>query len=141
MVMLPLAQRTVSAHPLHTTMAEITAGAAPGALHIVIRVFADDFQRASAASGGDAMAYLRRTFVLRSGGQVLALRPCGTRRSGELLWICVDASTPRAGAPVELLDSLLCELYDDQVNLVRALLGGSPRSLLFTRGDRAKPIR
>lgn len=140
-VALPLARGTANAHPLHTTMTEITAGPAPGALHIVIRVFADDFQRASAPVGGDVMAYLRRTFVLRSGARVLSLRPCGTRRSGELLWICVDASAPSANSPIELRDALLCELYDDQVNLVRSLVGTVPRSILFTRGDRPKPIQ
>ena len=86
------------------------------------------------------MGYLRRAFVLTDGQRVLALRGCGTRKSGELLWLCLEADAPPRLASLQLRDALLWELFDDQVNIVRSMLGGAPRSLLFTRGDRQKAL-
>jgi hypothetical protein len=36
---------------------------------------------------------------------------------------------------------MLCELYEDQVNVVQGVVGGTRRSLLFVRGDRFKALR
>ena len=36
-------RRRVAAHPLHTTMAEVTVDRARGTVRVVVRVFADDF--------------------------------------------------------------------------------------------------
>ena len=138
--------RAAAAHPLHTTLTEITADPARRALHIVIRVFADDFARAATASrrpgsgAPDAATYLRGAFVLTEGRRALPLRSCGTRRSGELLWLCLEADAPASLASLQLRDALLWELFDDQVNIVRSMLGRTPRSMLYTRGDKAKAL-
>lgn len=138
------------AHPLHTTLTEVTVDAPRRVLHIVIRVFAEDFARAagsarrpaSGAANGplDANAYLSRTFVVTEGARTLPLRSCGTRRSGELLWLCLETEAPVRLASLMLRDALLCELFDDQLNIVRSLVGTAPRSLLYTRGDGRKPL-
>ena len=148
--MLLVSQRIADAHPMHTTLTEITADTPRGALHVVIRVFADDFGKASALakrnaqgttpSAGDALAYVQRSFVLTDGRRLLPIRSCGTQQKGDLLWICVETDAPQSLGNLQLRNALLCELFDDQVNIVRSMLGGSPRSLLYTRGDHSKPL-
>jgi hypothetical protein len=133
-----LVVRPAGAHPLHTTLTELRADRARGVVRVVIRVFADDF---GTAAGRDPSAYLQRAFVLRDGPRPVHLHQCGTRRSGGLLWICMEGPAPAITANLTLTDALLCELFDDQVNIVRATLDGSTRSVLFTAGDRAKSLR
>lgn len=140
--------RSLGAHPLHTTITELTEDRAHGTVRAVIRVFADDFgtaiarhSRGAGMSDAAAFAYAIARFSFTGGdGRLLAVRPCGIRRAADLVWICLEA-TARAGlAPLAVRNALLCDLYDDQVNVVQASVGGRRRSLLFTLGDRAKPL-
>lgn len=145
------ARNPADAHPLHTTVTEVTADASRHTLRAVMRVFADDFARAVAgtdhpASRGpvtdaSAFRYLQKTFVLAGqDGRSIPLRWCGIRRTGDLLWLCVEAAAPTGMTGVRVRNDALSDLYPDQVNIVRALSGGSARSLLFTRNAAARPL-
>jgi len=135
-----------AAHPLHTTMAEVSIDRARNTLRIVVRVFADDFGTAVNFGGTSgpwdarAAAYLARAIsAIDETRRPLAMRDCGTRRQGDLLWLCAEATVGPARR-LALRDQMLCELFADQVNVVRVTDGGMTKSLLFTRGDRDKPI-
>ena len=62
------------------------------------------------------------------------------RRTADLVWVCVEARSPAGLAPLSVRNAVMCDLFDDQVNVVQGTIGGSRRSLLFTRGDRAKRL-
>ena len=149
LVGLPAWPSDASAHPLHTTITEVTHQPARQTLRLMIRVFADDFERAVARQGrvqGGAvtdaatLAYLRSAVVVSQGSRPLPLSACGSRRAGEVIWLCVETPAPANLAGVQLRVALLCEMFEDQVNIVRSLVGASPRSLLFTRGDGGKSL-
>jgi hypothetical protein len=59
---------------------------------------------------------------------------------GELLWICVEAASAEGLAPLRVYNGMLSDLFDDQVNVVQGTVGGARRSVLFTKGDRAKAL-
>lgn len=141
------------AHPLHSTITELTEDRAHGTVRGTIRVFADDFGTAVAHSvrgkplpagaqwDAAALAYVASVFGFTdASGRSTAVRSCGTRRTADLLWICVEAPSPGGLAPLKVRNAMLCDLFDDQVNVVQATVAGSRRSLLFTRGDKAKPL-
>ncbi|HSU16921.1 DUF6702 family protein [Longimicrobium sp.] len=131
-------------HPLHTTLTQITAG--PGRATIWVRAFADDFARGvapvRAPAGADAaQAYLAASIaVWDRAGRRAALVPCGTRRSGDLLWYCLRAQTPGGLSGARVLNRMQFSVYDDQVNVVQAAYGGRSTSLLFVPGDEAKRL-
>jgi hypothetical protein len=134
-------------HPLHTTMAEVTIDRPRGTVRVVVRVFADDFGTALAAAGktgswGDrAAAYVRHAIsIVPEAGQPLAMRDCGTRQQGDLLWLCAEGSLPAPANRLSLRDRMLSELFADQVNIVRVTDGAKTRSMLFTRDEPAKSI-
>jgi hypothetical protein len=135
-------------HPLHTTMAEVTIDRNRGTLRVVVRVFADDFGTALDAAGKAgswderAATYLGRAVsIVDDARRPLGMRDCGTRRQGDLLWLCAEAAVPAASASrLSLRDRMLCELFADQVNVVRVTDGVKTRTMLFTRGDAEKPI-
>lgn len=140
-----------TAHPLHSTITEISA--TNGAVRATIRVFADDFGTAVARSlkgrtvaagaawDAAAVAYVSASFTLTDGaGRTLPLRSCGIRRTADLYWVCVESAAPASLATLSVRNRLLCDVWDDQVNVVQANVAGTRRSLLFTKGDAAKPL-
>jgi hypothetical protein len=152
LTMLLAAPRAASAHPLHSTITELVADRAHGTVRATIRVFLDDFTtavrksthdrvspNAGAAWDAASLAYVGAAFGLTERtGRRLPLRSCGVKRTADLLWICVETSAALESLAVR--DAMLCDLFDDQVNVVQATVGLARRSLLFTRGDRAKPL-
>lgn len=145
--------QTADAHPLHTTITEIVEDGAHGTVRATVRVFMDDLAtmvkkttngRVSPASAAEwdlaSQAYIRSAFGLRDkSGRDLPLKSCGVRRTGDLFWYCFEAAVP-AAALLQVHANVLCDLYDDQVNVVQATVGGSRHSLLFTKGDKFKPL-
>ena len=143
------------AHPLHSTITELVTDPKSGTVRATIRVFADDLRaavlqsargRAISADGpgwdAAAFAYASGVFALQDAhGHALPVRSCGIRRSADLVWLCVETSVSRDVAPLRVRNAMLCELYDDQVNVVQGNVGTSRRSLLFVRGDRFKELR
>jgi hypothetical protein len=142
------------AHPLHSTITELTEDRAHGLVRATVRVFADDFGtavsraahgRVSPASGAawDAAvaAYATSVFGLQDAqGRPIALRSCGIRRTGDLLWVCLEGTASQPLASLRVRSAVLCDLFDDQVNVVQGTAGGERRSLLFVRGDGYKSV-
>jgi hypothetical protein len=136
-----------AAHPMHTSVAEIGYDDATGAASIQIRVFADDLYAAvkgrPAPSGADhgISRYLEGKFELADqAGHVLPLRWMGAERIGDVLLLRLAAKVPGGLSGVRITSTVLCERFADQVNIVRAFYGGHTTTLLFTRGDPAKPL-
>jgi hypothetical protein len=148
---LALHPREANAHPLHTTLVQLTFDERAHVLVGSIRVFAGDFAAAAAKHGGArapdddrvtdsaAFAYVSSTFRLTdAAGRPVVLQWCGSRRTNDLLWLCVRAASTSSPRALELSDQMLCELFDDQINIVQAVSGEKHASSLFTKGDGAK---
>ena len=126
------------AHPLHTTLTEIAA--TPNAIRATVRIFADDLGKAvgSHTDDGGIEAYVASAVVfLDAQNRALASRGCGVKRSGDLLWVCIEVTDTRA---ISLRNTLLCEQFRDQINIVQVAGGGAKRGLVFIRGDGPKRL-
>jgi hypothetical protein len=129
----------LAAHPMHTSVVELTEEASTRSVLITLRVFADDFR--TDQLGGSAEAYARAHFELRGPeGRPVALQWVGATRAGDVVEIRLRANLPNGRSHARVLATLLCERFPDQVNIVRATYGGHTASLLFTRGDQAKAL-
>ena len=115
------------AHPLHTTLTEVTESR--GMVRATIRVFADDYEKSRVAASF--------AFVDAS-GKALPMTSCGVRRAGDVYFVCIEAAHGMDG--LRLRASMLHDLYEDQVNVVQATVRGARRSLLFVRGDGVKAL-
>ena len=143
------------AHPLHTSLAELTYDARTGAVHLSLRVFVDDFTRASVAfqqkqrsvrpvSTGPAqsplVSYALASFLLTdSRGRGVAFASCGGKRVGDLMWLCFRAQAA-PGEKLSVLSKVLFDNFKDQINIVQAKSGDRHANLLFTPGGTAKSI-
>lgn len=148
-----LAASGARAHPLHTTITTITYDAASHQATATVRIFTADLDtaiarrtRPRAASSGRAtdsatFAYLASAFTAAGrDGRALPVQWCGSRLTNDLLWACLRVATPTGLSGVRVRNQALVELFDDQVNVVMADYGGRRESLLFTKGDEAKPL-
>jgi len=147
------APRPASAHPLHTSFAEVAYDPAARVVNVSLRVFADDFladviRRTGVRGGADGMPpdaavfryVVARFSMLTARGQPLAFAWCGVRRVGVQLFICLRA--PAAAPPPggRIRSAILSETFTDQVNIVQSSYGGRRQTLLFTPGDGPKPL-
>ena len=148
----------LEAHPLHTSLADITYDAATKEIRVSVRVFVDDFYKASSAYAGAKAAaaraakkpvstespllmYARASFMVADrSGRVLSLASCGGKRVGDLMWVCFHSSGPSDLSGFRVVNRMLFDLYADQINIVQATYGGKKTSLLFTRGDGFKRL-
>jgi hypothetical protein len=132
-------------HPMHTAVAELQADPA-GRTTITIRVFADDFLAAlpsgAAAPADSAMSrYLRGSFALADRrGRPVRLAWRGAERSGDVVLLRLEAAVPGGLAGARITSLVLCDRFDDEVNVVRASYAGRTETLLFLRGETFKAL-
>ena len=145
LLFLPL--RAAVAHPLHTTITELTLDAGGRKVRAVIRIFANDFDAAVAGprrgptDAAARQAYLASRFVLRAAdGRQIPLRWRGSRVTDDLLWIELEGDAPAGVRGGTVLSSVAADLFSDQVNIVKARYAGRERTLLFTRGAGPKKL-
>jgi len=148
---------SLSAHPLHTSLAEMVYDPAAKEIRISIRVFVDDLTKASSAYAAAhsttrvsslplipdsaIIEYVRASFIVADrGGHPLALTSCGNKPVGDLMWVCLRAPAPRGPVGFRVTHKVLFDLYADQINIVQAAYNGKRISLLFTRGDGFKRL-
>ena len=153
--LLAIGPKTARAHPLHTSFASIAHDKTTGTLVISLRVFIDDYTKASAEyrsklvsnsrttpSQSPLIAYaLANLHVADESGRALALESCGGNRVGDLLLLCFKirmASPPRS---LRVSNTILFDHFKDQVNVVQAVFGDRKASALFTPGDGSKQLR
>jgi len=140
------------AHPMHTTVTEVVQEDAGGRASIQVRVYVDDLQTAVPLPGGvegadsaaadSAMArYLRGTFALADRtGRPVRLAWAGAERTGDVILLRLRGEVPGGLAGARVTSLVLCEHFEDQVNVVRAEYAGRTTTLLFTRGETAKVL-
>jgi hypothetical protein len=145
-------RNSASAHPLHTSLAELTFDERSGTVNVSLRVFADDFTAASldfnrkSTSGSPSgrpplVAYAIAKFALETAaGRSIALVSCGGKRSGDLLWLCFRGRASGGASGTRVMSRILVEKYKDQINVVQASYGARKASLLFTGGSGIKRL-
>lgn len=135
------------AHPMHTAVAELAQQDASGTTTVQIKVFADDFQAAvrlpaDPAGADSAMArYLRGVFALADRtGRPVRLAWAGAERAGDVIILRLRGAVPGGLAGARVTSLVLCERFEDEVNVVRAAYGGRTETLLFTPGEWSKAL-
>jgi hypothetical protein len=147
MALLALALAGGRAHPMHTTVTEVVQEDGRGQVSIQVRVYLDDLRSAvlppdGAAAADSAMArYLRATFALADRtGRPVRLTWLGAEPTGDVILLRLRGEVPGGLAGARVTSLVLCERFEDQVNVVRAEYAGRATTLLFTRGETAKVL-
>jgi hypothetical protein len=147
MALLALALAGGRAHPMHTTVTEVVQEDARGDVSIQVRVYVDDLEAAVSRPAGTSAAdsalarYLRATFALADRtGRPVRLTWAGAEPTGDVILLRLRGEVPGGLAGARVTSLVLCERFEDQVNVVRAEYAGRTTTLLFTRGETAKAL-
>jgi hypothetical protein len=147
MALLALALAGGRAHPMHTTVTEVVQQDPRGHVSIQVRVYVDDLRSAvippdGTAGADSAMArYLRATFALADRtGRPVRLTWSGAEPNGDVILLRLRGEVPGGLAGSRVTSLVLCERFEDQVNVVRAEYAGRTTTVLFTRGATAKVL-
>jgi hypothetical protein len=145
-----MSRQVAEAHPLHTSLAELSFDPRSGIVSLSLRVFVDDFtaasnewsRRSNRPGGGAALAgYSLATFLLNdASGRRVAMTPCGGKRVGDLMWLCFHGRLTSQLKGATVSSNIMFEKYRDQINIVQASYEGRKTNLLFTPGDGPKKI-
>jgi hypothetical protein len=131
----------VLAHPLHTSLTQISFDASRRNVSVSIRAFTDDLSMAAQASGLSPADYAARAFRLtNSRGVAIRLSPCGEKRVGDLVWLCFKGSVGSHPDDLRVSSTMLFEKYKDQINVVTVIGAKGARNFLFTPGDSPKQL-
>jgi hypothetical protein len=150
---LPAGHRA-SAHKFHTSFAEADYDAETRSLQITLRTFPDDLETAVRRRGGkrvspddkkafgaQVFAYLQETFRLKTAkGEAAKLSWVGMEAGTDSAWLYFEAALPEGVEGAQLSQQFLCDLYDDQINLVNIKSTGKKVELRFERGGEFKTI-
>jgi hypothetical protein len=134
-------------HPMHTAVAELSQPDGRGTTEVRIKVFADDFQTAVPLPADPVQAdsatarYLRGVFALADRtGRPVRLAWAGAERAGDVILVRLRGTVPGGLSGARVTSVVLCEQFEDEVNVVRAAYDGRTETLLFTRGESAKAL-
>lgn len=143
-------------HKIHVSVAQLEYNAKQQNVEVVMRVYADDLENALSRhakrpikidpekdreAGDVVMAYLREHFELKNAaGKPVRFAWVGIESQVDMYWLYFQGKLPAGLAGTQLKNRVLCELFDDQVNIVNAKLQGKQLGLMFEHKDAFKPL-
>lgn len=141
------------AHKYHTSVTRLEYNAEERSAEITIQTFADDLEdilskragksvRLDASKDVERLAfdYLRSVIELRSRNGSSELQWVGMEVKGGTVWLYVLAKMPEGLSKASVRNSLLFDLFEDQVNIVNVWYETKKTSLVFKRGDNMQEI-
>src|SRR2546425_4408401 len=115
----------LAAHPLHTTLTQLTYRDADRSVEVMVRGFADDFRAALGEDVTDsaASAYVRSGVTIADRtGRPLPAAWCGLKRTGDVLWLCLRARAPLGPRGLRLRVALRSEEHTSELQSLAYLV-------------------
>ena len=129
-------------HAFHTSLTQIQYNTSTKSWEVSVRVFTDDLEKALRLyshtndlkieqAETQLKAYLNRHFSASEGKR--AATYIGKETEADVIWLYLEL--PGAGKKLGLKNTLLNELFPDQMNIVNVQKGGQKNSFLLKSGS------
>ena len=139
-------------HPIHVSVTEITLDEKEKELEIVARIFLDDLETAIRESRKQpelkllepgmgittdqlVSTYLMPRFKISLKGKPQNIKYLGHELESEAMICYIQVSNVKKLESIEVFNSVITELYEDQSNLVHVTLNGNVKSLRLMRDN------
>jgi hypothetical protein len=138
-------------HPLHVSVMEIAHDTKEKELEITLRIFTDDLETAirnklnqpelailkPAGSTVDKLtwAYLQPQLNIMLDGKKQTLKYLGHEKDEDAIIFYIQVQPVKTWRTIEIRNSVLTELYEDQSNLVNVAFGEETKSLRLMRDN------
>ncbi|HQV07363.1 MAG: DUF6702 family protein [Chitinophagaceae bacterium] len=133
-----------SAHPFHVSVVTVNHNAPDKNLEITCKLFTDDFENilekkyhqkvnlveVSNKSLMDSLVkkYITSHLGIAVNGKRVTLSYLGFENDGASTYCYLEVHPTLAVSKIDVADSLLYDLFDDQVNIVHVIVGGKRKS-------------
>lgn len=131
-------------HPFHVSVVEINHNAADKSLEISCKIFTDDFEKVLAQNyktkvdlikpvNKAAMDTLVKKYIfshlsIRANGKPVSLSYVGFENESEAVYGYVEVDNVPSLSKIDITNSLMFDLFDDQVNIVHVIVNGNRKS-------------
>jgi len=148
LIALPM-QLAAWVHPMHVSVTEIESNDKDKRLEIMMRVFIDDLEvtlrrnfrqpeldvlEPKGQSLDELMqAYLKPRFQVSLDGRQQVIKYLGHERDHEAFVFYIEVEKVKKWKSIQVQNSIITEIYDDQSNLVHVTVAEMVRSLRLTR--------
>jgi hypothetical protein len=138
-------------HPLHVSVTDIVHDEKERELEITMRIFTDDLEAAIRAQRNSAdldllnpaqsttnelvKDYVLQRFSVSLDGKNQVLNFLGTQVEDDALLCYIQVRAVKKWKTIEVLNSIITEVYDDQSNLVHVTVGEKVRSLRLMKSN------
>jgi hypothetical protein len=135
-------------HPIHVSVTEITFDEKENELEIIARIFTDDLETSirrandqpdlrllAAATDQLAWKYLEPRFKISLDGRLQKVKYLGHEIEGHAMVCYIQVSNVKHWKTIEIMNSIITEVYDDQSNLVHVTVKDKIRSLRLMRDN------
>lgn len=142
-------------HDFHTSITRMDYNAKDRAFEISVRVFTDDFEKAlSKDNNGQKIVvanndkndplvekYIRKHFALVTAQkQKKAYTYVGKEQEADATWIYIEVPAQEAVSGLSLQNTIMHDLFDDQINLVNLNYQGQKKSYIFKKDESTLPL-
>lgn len=144
-----LTSSKVTAHEYYLSVTEINYKAESESLQIITRVFTDDFENVLRQRFNDDIRlvkdseegpvkkmterYLRQKLQLKTNGKEHQLKYLGKEYDNDQVILYIEVEKVIPFTEIEINNSILTDLFDDQKNVVHVKVNGVTKSLLLQR--------
>ncbi|HSP11181.1 MAG TPA: DUF6702 family protein [Salegentibacter sp.] len=146
-----LTSSKVTAHEYYLSVTEINYKDESQSLQIITRVFIDDFENVLRKRFNDDIRlvkdteegpvkkmierYLEQKLQIRSGGQQHQLNYLGKEYDNDQVILYIEVKDVKPFKEIDITNSILTDLFDDQKNVVHVKVDGVTKSLLLQRDE------
>ncbi len=143
-------------HPFHISVTEVSFNENNKHLEISIRIFSDDLEKVLEQYGkmgfdliksmNDTMvlteleSYLESNFIIKENDSIIPWYFLGAKADGDVVWCFIESEPVKAPETIWVRNTLLLDLFDDQINLVHLTIGNTTRSTKYYRGHYSGPV-
>ena len=142
----------IAVHPVHVSVTEIAFDEKEKELEIISRIFSDDLESAirvfkkqpelnllepvaSVTTDQLISEYIQTRFKVSLSGKPQKIKYLGHEVEGDAILCYIQVVNVKKLETIEVYNSVLTELYDDQSNLVHVTLGETVKSLRLMRDN------
>lgn len=138
-------------HEFYVSLSEIRYNSGSERMEISLRIFPDDMDRALEEHYGiktslltelehtsaDSLLeiYLQDLFNLEVDGSLLPLSYLGKEAESDVMWCYMESEPLEKPAKIEVYNSILTEVFEDQVNIIQVYVDKWNRGLLLKREE------
>lgn len=131
-------------HPFHVSVVEINHNAADKALEISCKIFTDDFEKVlaqnykskvdltnppnKAAMDTLVKKYITSHLLLKANGKPVSFSYVGFENEDAAVYGYVEVDNIPSLSKLEIINSLMYDLFDDQVNIMHVIVNGNRKS-------------